>query len=260
VWQSYHLFPALGTCDEMLLHCIPPFLSTEHRDHSLRRAFFLRYDEGGHHLRLRLQYRPSGAGVMDRLQLALDASRVEARVEASAYSRDDHYYGDTLETVYAELLNVRSSALAMEQLVSKSDRFTTRQGAWALWGVASAVQVLQAASEEWRSGIRACSEFVESAIQTFEARVAAQTALRDSTIEPERFRAVLCARPQLSLQGANFARLLRRTVRCKASGWRVGTHAMHLYMNKLGVPLPVEGQAWGAASRWAENAAQDGDT
>jgi thiopeptide-type bacteriocin biosynthesis protein len=95
-----------------------PHLESLRREGVIRRWFFLWYSESGVHLRLRLQ--PARGRDTERVaeEVARLVSDVDTsvRVQRQVYDRATLAFGETLDSVLAELLHVSTSRLALDFL------------------------------------------------------------------------------------------------------------------------------------------------
>jgi thiopeptide-type bacteriocin biosynthesis protein len=247
IWRSYHVFPS-GNVDALLTTAIAPFLLKESAAHALKRAFFVRYDERSHHIRLRLQYR-SGFGsdpdVRARLVSTVRQVQPTATVKRIAYSRVRHYYGETRATLYAELANVVTSSIALEHLVRSQPKLLNHAPTRAVWAVCLAHALVSGVHEQPNvPHVLACLRFAEAAMRDI-VGVAPSADLQE--LSPRILDSVLAL--SRAAEGTNVAtpastRLLSRLLALSPGGSERLAHALHLLVNQLGVPLPDEATAW----------------
>ncbi|HEU4453022.1 MAG TPA: lantibiotic dehydratase C-terminal domain-containing protein, partial [Longimicrobium sp.] len=123
-WASFHLHLP-GRFEPFLGGPLLERVEEERARGRVRRFFFLRYGEGGLHLRLRFLPAPGvePAALAERVEEwarahveAEGAAYREVRVEAHPYDRAELYFGETWDSVHAELLNEATSWLAMRLL------------------------------------------------------------------------------------------------------------------------------------------------
>ncbi len=120
-WKSYyiHFEEGLGAAaDSFLVNELYPEIQRQEAAGRLRRYFFIRYSEGGPHVRLRLLPVPNDEQSARLIEAGLVQciSAYGARLEIQGYDRSQHYFGETLESVYAELLNVATSRISFALL------------------------------------------------------------------------------------------------------------------------------------------------
>lgn len=259
-WLSFHLHLDGGPAglEGFLTRALPDFLAAESRQRSFRRFFFLRYSEGGLHLRLRFRLedgRPNG-GLGSRLENFVAGHLERApgagfRLEVQPYDRTAHYFGETRESVYAELLNEASSQLALRLLASLAG-----QGRLRRWLVSTAVLDLLVdflAAGDPSAKRRFLARSRDFAAQTAEAlfgdEARAALAANRATVRPSAaplpdVRSRL--EPQLRLDRGfrRLAALLRRAHESGGRGPFVSVHALHLLCNKLGASLIEEHAAY----------------
>jgi thiopeptide-type bacteriocin biosynthesis protein len=262
-WLSFHLFLD-DDLEGFLTSALPGFLSAEAGKKSFRRFFFLRYSEGGLHLRLRFRVgRGPGDGLQGRLERCVTDHLAKGhapatcfRLEAAPYDRTQHYFGETPASVYAELLNAATSRLALRLLGSLAGQPRIRR--WLL--LAASLDVLMEALVAGTKGVR----FEESrafAWQTAQDLFGPQAlvALAEGCRTAPRWADPLMAvrdRVSLALDTGDDLRsllaLMRRTGRLPdGQGAFVNVHALHLLCNKLGFSLFEEHAAFAALSHLA---------
>jgi thiopeptide-type bacteriocin biosynthesis protein len=255
-WLGFHLF-APAPFEPLLAGCLAPLMEAGRREGVVRRFFFLRYAEGGMHLRLRVL---SGRGVgPDRVRALLEGrlhaclAPGEWRLEEHPYDRAALYFGETAESVHAELLNEATSVLALRLLASPGAGDRTR-----LWLVLAALLDILArdstADEAGRRGVL-------SASRTFARRTAeglghpvvagSWSASAGASLRGARERLATLADDGIVRRTA---RLLRRCRRCGPRGAFAATHALHLLCNKLGFTVHGEHDIFDALLRLAADA------
>jgi thiopeptide-type bacteriocin biosynthesis protein len=249
-WLSFHLFLEDGF-DDFLVSALPPFLAAESKRGSFCRFFFIRYSEGGDHLRLRF-LAPQGQGLEERLgRCAAAAAGAGFRLEPVPYNRTQHYFGETRASVYAELLNETTSRLALRLLAACAGQPRLRR-----WLVLAATHDIvienltagKAHRQAWLVESRGFARRAAEEIGGPEARPALDEGERmadrwSAPIEAVRARLL----PQLG-SDRDIRRLtaLLRRARGLPSGSSVGIHGLHLLHNKLGFSFIEEHAAYAA--------------
>jgi thiopeptide-type bacteriocin biosynthesis protein len=227
------------------------------REGTVRRFFFLRYAEGGLHLRIRVL---PGRGVgVDRVRTLLEQRlhswlpSGEWRLEEHPYDRAALYFGETMESVHSELLNEATSALALQLLTSPGAGSRTRR--WLALATLLEILVRDSTRDEVgrRAAISASRAFARETAEALGHPVAGRpwSASVEAALGDARNRLATLAH-----DGAvrRTARLLRRCRRCGPSGAFAATHALHLLCNKLGFTVHEEHDLFGALSRLAADA------
>src|SRR5262249_14377812 len=119
-WLSFHVYLS-GSMDLFLTRYFAPRLERACAARNIRRFFFIRYLDRGLHLRLRFMLgKIAGPFLIEKwLDEALrefsdsQATAVSYNIEQHEYHREKHYFGETIRSVYAELLNEQTSWLAL---------------------------------------------------------------------------------------------------------------------------------------------------
>lgn len=238
-WLSFHLFLQENP-DDFLVSALPPFLAAESERGSFRRFFFIRYSEGGLHLRLRFLVRHR-EDLEERLaECVATATAAGYRLEAVPYDRTQHYFGETLASVYSELLNEATSRLALRLLASDGERTPLRR--WLV--LTAALGVLADDLEDSRSFARRAADslFGSEAVPALDE---GERAARRWAVTLEAVRARLLPALGADPDVRRLTALLRR-VRRLPGGASVGVHALHLLCNKLGFSLIEEYAAFAA--------------
>ncbi|GAB1640139.1 lantibiotic dehydratase C-terminal domain-containing protein [Krasilnikovia sp. MM14-A1259] len=162
VWRSLHVH-RLGGQDAFLTDALAPALARLRAQGRVRRAFFLRYWEGGHHLRVRVRTEAADADAVaavlvaefarylrehpDELAFDLDEFRREAQptmaalegvaagptyprdtVRAATYTPEHDKYGGPAGVAVAEEFFDRSAALVLSALPRLAERPGRRLG------------------------------------------------------------------------------------------------------------------------------------
>ncbi|MEM6793427.1 MAG: thiopeptide-type bacteriocin biosynthesis protein [Acidobacteriota bacterium] len=261
-WASYHLhLPADGdaAADRLLAGEILSAVHQEEEAGRLRRFFFLRYGEGGPHLRLRFLPRSGAAGLSAASSRYLQAEvegwarDLGGHFEAQPYDRGGQYFGQRVESVYAELLNLETTRLALALL----ERFPPDQRVLRWIATTCAMAELLRAStggaidrevEEGRDFARRVARDLG-----FDTRKAEQTSGRAAA------RAVAQAMPQIAGGLPEplmkpIADLLRRCRRRRGPlGRQVAVHGLHLLCNKTGFTLTEEQESYATLAFLASN-------
>jgi hypothetical protein len=194
----------------------------------VRRQFHLRYALNGAHIRWRLQV-ARGASPNQVRRLArrwIRSKRGGVRVELrdGRYDRRAHYFGDTMASVYAELLNVETSSLAMSL---PSARWSRRRRV-----VIAAAMLARVA--------RACSRTLASAVTLLEEAhhlVASHRGGAAGPVSVPEGDTVALVHGIEARVPAPSRRLVQLLHRCRAREdlESVAAHAVHLLANKLGL-------------------------
>ncbi|HZF30847.1 MAG TPA: thiopeptide-type bacteriocin biosynthesis protein [Gammaproteobacteria bacterium] len=221
------------------------WLHRERGEGVLGRWFFLRYLDNGLHLRLRMQ--PARNVLAERL--AADfvdfANRAEpaVRVTTQTYDRDTLAFGETRESVLAELLHVATSDIAL-RLLRGDGNGSANVRRWLPTAAATAVLLRHSvAASQLEHALAEWSAFAD--------RTAGKMGLSTRTSGPaqrERQLSVLRAveaRMAAALERDDGARraiaLLARVRNYGARGAFVATHALHFFCNEMGLRMDEEG-------------------
>ncbi len=225
-WTSVHLHATRETLDRYLAAGFRDAWAQVASSPLVRRQFHLRYAEGGLHVRWRVQgVAGTPPAVVQRLVCrAVRRTRagLPLAIRLVAYDRRRHYFGDTRASVYAELLNVATSAYALPLLgARRSRRRTTALAAAALTAVARASHAAP----------RDAARFVDAVDAVL--RPAAARPHDAGAVAPAVATAVGALAARLPPVPPALARLLVRAAR-EAARDAVAPHAGHLLLNKLG--------------------------
>jgi thiopeptide-type bacteriocin biosynthesis protein len=230
--------------EPLLTNCLGRWLTDKRNEGLLKRWFFLRHSEQGSHLRLRMQ--PISALASDRLVAALERLERSAappfRLQPHVYERTIRAFGETRESVLAELLHVETSKLSLQLLSRLGERhFHARR--WLLSATLSALVLRRAVpaahlletTTAWRSfAVRAAAD------------IGVSLAPFDLARPDIRIAAVRTAAPQLvaALDLEEAARptalLFRHAWERAAPGRFVAIHALHLFCNEMGLSIAAE--------------------
>ncbi len=249
-WVGFHLFTS-EPFEPLLVGCLAPGFEEARREGTVRRFFFLRYSEGGLHLRLRVL--PGGRGRAEGVRAFLE-ERLHAwspsggwRLESHPYDRTALYFGETPESVHAELLNEATSVLALRLLAAGSG-VESRTRRWL--ALATAVDILVRESTdseaEGLASLRDSREFARRTAEGLGYTAADGRAWSDSVGAALRLARVRMATLADDGTMRRTARLLRRCRRCGPRGAFAATHALHLLCNKVGFTIQEERQLFEA--------------
>jgi len=247
-WCSVSIF--VGTKpDYFIYRYLAPLLTRARRQRRIKRFFFIRSNESGQHVRLRM--RPwdgvSPSELLEDVRKAVTTFEGEAggcagRVQETTYDRSRAYFGETAASVYSELLNDATSVFSIN-LSSEVGHARARVVA----AVACAVLLfLQESNSKSAvpSAVSRYRDFLLGVLRSFAWRPMQMDA--DVT---QRFRAVLRRmmpgmRELVEADPAarQIVRLLQRAGRRGPLGEFVATHSLHLFCNKNGILPPEEFQ------------------
>ncbi|MEM9293842.1 MAG: thiopeptide-type bacteriocin biosynthesis protein [Acidobacteriota bacterium] len=244
-WQGFYLYPG-GAIDPFLADQFFPFISSEREAGRLRRFFFLRHQEGGMHLRLRLQPTP---GAEEALIAGLEqcaAVWTSSELVKSYYDRTEHYFGETPASVYSELLNESTSWLTLRLLRSIGTAPQQRMHRWLT--LTSALDFfLRRSTHNDAERRRALQEGYD-----FSCRAAVDwghtldNVKEDGGFGIEAAASVEKSRPRVAAalaedqEALRIAALLRRLRHNVPKGSQIAVHALHLFCNKFGFHLGEE--------------------
>lgn len=251
-WLSYHLYLP-SSIDVFLVAHLLPMVESAYSSGRVKRFFFLRYTDTETHLRIRFQpgHAADWAFLKEELERTVSgslggpcfrgASMKAVRLEEQGYDREKLYFGETLASVYSELLNEATSWFSFRLL-----RFCETSGAKRWLVVAAVLEFIQlrvASSErDFFDGL--CSSF-SFARSTAESMGFALPELEESR-QLCRYKAIVKMRTRVAaaLDADSSVRhviaLLARTRRCRFGGRSVAVHALHLLCNKVGLPIHHE--------------------
>jgi thiopeptide-type bacteriocin biosynthesis protein len=205
-----------------------------------RRWFYLWHAEGGLHLRIRIRVRHPD----DDLQIAALLEHcagelgLASPIHSERYVRTVHGFGETLESLLAELLHVRTSKLALQLIGSLRPCSDSR-----LWVVA--------ACSVWTLVLRGIpgsdrTEYLQRAL-SFTRRVGRIDVAMDALGDHDpRVRAVTASAGKVGrfLENNRWARqssrLLARLWRRGGLGRFVAVHGIHMFCNELGLSIQRE--------------------
>lgn len=246
-WLSFHLY--LSTpIDLFLVRHFSPALERACASQYIRRFFFIRYVEPSLHLRLRFMLNKTAEHFVieewleDTLREFVEASTVSVfyKLEQHEYDREKHYFGETMRSVYSELLNEQTSSLGLRLLRGYHDR----QPQLTALLVACLTFFLSGMTDDRM-------DFIETVgrSRSFAANVLAQLGLT-SNVPPKEQGAFDLLLPQICDRCNDFLsqdpaaraiiHLARRAHQYGDEGRFVVTHALHLFCNKLGFSIQDE--------------------
>lgn len=238
--------------DSLLATHIADWLTRMKTERALRRWFFLRYSEGGLHLRLRLQ--PQRESI-ERLTAEFERFALQSEppltVERQVYDRARLAFGETRESVLAELLHESTSELAMQFL--RLGAVGARRG---LLTVAAAIVLLEdsLAPRARLDAIRAWSSFTVRTANTLGFNLPPAP----MSTRPANVQAIAAAVPRVrrvlekQVASTRAARLLRRLNERGERGQFVAIHGLHLFCNEMGVLLSEEHVLTRLLAAWGE--------
>ena len=243
-WHSFHIYFERDL-DPYLAGFLAPGLAGLRSEGCLKRVFFIRYSEGGYHLRLRLNSPMEEGGLFQWLTRNLAAFQAVfpksvSRLTIEAYDRDRDYFGHTADTVYSELMNVATSELTLRLLaanapMSRGCLLTVTMAALAWWLRNSTPD------REYRRALASRSRrFAERLLDRMDPERS------DPVLPVELLQGFRNSKrllfPQFENSGPfrQAARVSRRLLARARADSRVFNHAMHLLCNKLGLGLADE--------------------
>lgn len=242
-WLAFRL-ECEPPCEVILTDLLAPWFKARQLDGTLHRWFFLWYAAGGFHLRVRML--PAHGQNPTHLaanfqELAVESKAV--RAYRQNYDRSTLAFGETRESVLAELLHSATSSLALE-LLPRHDVRQRRGLRWLLTAAAIAALTRRAMPASAVAGaMSAWRDFVERALRRRDVEIRSRaTDARDGVRLPI-LRAVV---PRVdvavasSRAGRATAALLRRARGRGPLGCFVATHGLHLFCNEMGVGLAEE--------------------
>src|SRR5271165_169854 len=246
-WWSASIFLERGL-DVFLYRYLAPFLAVAKRRRDLKRYFFIRYSEGGQHIRVRILPRPSLNGdeikgwLSGTLRLFQQETGSESngRIDETVYDRTEAYFGETAASVYSELINEYTSALSGSLF---SNSALTRTQVVAVMACALGFFLRSSAEPvKTRAALMQSRRFALDILHQARwrpAEINAETKLQFERIVRRimpRVRTMLLDDPAAK----QIVRLLRRVTRLGGSGEFVATHSLHLFCNKNGILPPEE--------------------
>jgi thiopeptide-type bacteriocin biosynthesis protein len=249
-WLSLHV-PLAWPADRAIGEVLLPELASLKSRGLVRRYFFIRFSDGGYHVRIRVMPRP----LRDQREISVELMRIASRMlsgeesrisspEWVAYNRSEMYFGETPLSVYAELLNEQTTLLASELMQFPRHRSYSTV-------VASHVLLL------WISSSSASESPSQIAADSIAFANNALAAAGHTTPElltcPDTAAATIreCARRITNIRRTDIIERvgsLVRRVRHLKCGCSVAAHGIHLFCNKLGLSLLQERTLYRLAS------------
>jgi thiopeptide-type bacteriocin biosynthesis protein len=241
-WLSFHLF--LGShFDEFLVDHLAPALQERTAPGSPGRFFFIRYGEGGTHLRLRFRPRyegfETGLGIwLQRIVGKFTADMPSVRLEAHTYDRKTLYFGETTASVYSELLNEQTSWLAIH-VMRAAERSQAKSFCLLVVILSALFRSISlhsgnAITRHWKAftmeELRRLAVFPEPLSLAMKSMLPTTISKLLNPIAEG-----ISAHKEIR----RIAALIRRTLRIP-QGLFVATHALHLLCNKVGLSLQHE--------------------
>ncbi len=229
-------------------------LQQPHIASRIARWFYLWHGDGGFHLRLRLQPRlPCEAGALsDSLAQMADASLAELRFTAQVYDRNLLAFGETLESVLAELLHVATAAVSRGVLARSQEQYDSVPRAVLAGGIAGYLINRAFGPTEGSAVIHAWHGFTLTTCQRMGIPLAHPTgrqirtwhAVLDTTMQTaERALADRAVSRQVIW-------LLRRLWRREGLARFVAVHGLHFFCNQMGVSIRSEESLVGQLNDW----------
>jgi thiopeptide-type bacteriocin biosynthesis protein len=241
-WLAYRV-DAEAAPESLLTGVFAPWLADKTRVGELLYFFFLWYSEDGYHLRLRLR---SAAGRAERLTADLAALAESAsprfRLSPQVYDRDTLAFGQTRESVIAELLHAVTSELALH-LSSEAARSPGPNARWILTAATAAALVRRMVpGAELDAVMAAWIAFAAGTLRRAGFEVQEQDAARQLARLALLRTVVPRADAALARQAtATRAVALLRRVRARGPrGQFVAIHALHLFCNQMGLTIHGE--------------------
>jgi thiopeptide-type bacteriocin biosynthesis protein len=244
-WLSFYIYlPWTG--NEFLANFLPQPISALKAENQIKRFFFIRYTEGGYHLRLRLQttadseYQRIEKQIKNTLENFRKHGKIsssEIRLARADYSRQEHYFGETRESVYAELINEQTSYLSMQMIAGAGE-----QNAFLLKNAASIYWIFALSSfdeKDFNQSLAESRAFAESNTAENRKDYSSASLVRNVSIAIERTSQAIVKLPYL----VRAASLLKR-LKLYKSGRFAATHGIHLYCNKLGFSMSQESEIY----------------
>lgn len=205
------------------------------------RWFYLWYSDGGLHLRVRLQPRrgvDASALETGLRQFAADAGATFV-ASRQTYDRTALAFGETRESVLAELLHTATSDLALQLLAHPVERKST-EAVWLLASAAAGALVQRAIDAEHAAAF--CDAWERFAVRTARGDVVESSVER--AMARERALAKMLPRVAQALDANPAARksvrLLRRLCGRGDRGQFVAMHGLHFFCNEMGLSIQRE--------------------
>lgn len=248
-WLSFHVFLPSGF-NSFLLDYFLPVLEEWLDSGVIKRFFFIRYSENGHHLRLRFQpkFGTESAMLEERLAGLVRKFAAEAggdlelcSLQRHQYDRAELYFGETIQSVYAELLNQQTSYLCLRLLRARSSSDLRLM----MIVTATLAFILRRCENDLQDYIIALDDSRAFAIRGLQ-KLGYDTTLLSGREQTAFHQVIVQAIPQVAVNINEdpmihrIIRLLRRTRKGVPSGRNVAAHALHLFCNKMGLSFLEE--------------------
>ena len=133
-WLYARIFCGYSAADRLIADLLPEFHAFT-RSHGCRKLFFIRYDEGGQHLRVRLQGDPGAVwgavrGKLEELLASRLGSREVARFEYATYLPETERYGGTAALDCCEHVFAVDSMMVSRALATLLTSSSPEQARW----------------------------------------------------------------------------------------------------------------------------------
>lgn len=247
-WLSFYIF--LPPMDNVFLtKYLPEIVDHLKKEGLIRRFFFIRYGEGGYHIRLRILPAKSRDDKIIEKKIRESLARMKAdvsndktseiRLEIAEYDRSEHYFGESPQTVYSELINEQTSILALGllSLFAGSSKFYTAK-------TLSSLYLLMSGSSENESDYRtAIGEGISFVLSSGYYDSSKNDPAEIPSAEQESVAKMSVERLKNSFQDfpeiQKAAKLIRRCKKKTAMRF-AATHSIHLYLNKMDFSMSQE--------------------
>lgn len=247
-WLSFHIYLS-GSANEYIRLYLPVLIEELEISRLVRRFFFIRYGEGGYHVRLRLM--PYELSMRDSIELKINQhlSKVNSlnkgnpladnRCETMSYSREEHYFGENRETVYSELINEQTSRLALMMAAN----FLDSKALFTLKSFPSLYFLFEMSAEspeDFRRSLKESMDFVLNS-GLYEKSDDGRSEFPSENLIAAALTTVskMTEKMQSSATLTKAVKLLRRAKKLP-KGRFTATHSIHLYCNKLDFTMSQE--------------------
>lgn len=248
-WLSFHIYLS-GSANEYIKLYLPMLIEDLEKSRLVKRFFFIRYGEGGYHVRLRLM--PYDVSMRESIEqrINLHISKVNSsnkenpladnRYEKSSYSREEHYFGENMETVYSELINEQTSRLALKMAADFSDSkalFTLKS----FPSLYFLFEMSAESPEDFRRSLKESMDFVRNSGLYEKSADGSASEFPSENLVAASLTAVtkMTEKMQSSATLIKVVKLLRRAKKLP-KGRFTATHSIHLYCNKLDFTMSQE--------------------
>lgn len=247
-WLSFYIFlPAMDNV--FLTEHLPEIIYQLRKEKLIRRFFFIRYGEGGYHIRLRILPKKSDDGkfiekkIRENLQSMKDNisgdKAAEIRLEITEYDRVEHYFGESLKTVYSELINEQTSILALRLLTVFADLSQPN----AVKILPSLYILMSESARDERDFQTGIEEGIHFVLNSGYYDASKNDPAEIPSGGQEAVVKALIGRTKKSFQNLpeieRAAKLLRRCKRNRAMRF-AATHSIHIYLNKMNFSMSQE--------------------